>query len=321
VPAPPSVRPIACAGRALDMNRGVLYALGAYLMWGVFPIYFKAVQAVPPTEVLAHRVLWSLVFVAVVLATMRNWRWVLRLGDARVLKSFVVSAVLVSVNWLIYIWAVQAGRVVDASLGYFINPLVNVLIGAVFLHERLRRPQWVAVTLAALGVAWLTWQAGQPPWIGLSLALSFAAYALLRKTAPLGAMEGLAVETALLLPFALGWLLWLSVQGSSTFFMSLAGAAQGMPWLALLLMLSGPITAVPLLLFAAGARLIQFATLGLLQYVGPTLQLMLGVFLYHEPFDAAKLIGYTAIWIALAVFSIDGLWQAWSQRAARIDPG
>jgi chloramphenicol-sensitive protein RarD len=296
------------------MNRGVLYALGAYLLWGVFPVYFKAVQTVPATEVLAHRVLWSLVFVALVLAALRNWRWVLKLREARVLKTFVASALLVSINWLIYIWAVQAGRVVDASLGYFINPLVNVLIAALFLDEQLRPAQWLAVLLAALGVAWLTWQAGAPPWIGLALALSFATYGLLRKTAPLGALEGLAVETALLAPLAMAWLLWLGWTGSSAFVDGLGGQAPfAQP---LLLLLAGPITAVPLLLFAAGARRIPFATLGLLQYVGPTLQLLLGVYLYKEPFETAKFAGYAAIWIALALFSLESVWAAWRQRAA-----
>ena len=302
------------------MNRGVLYALGAYALWGVFPIYFKAVQQVAPTEVLAHRVLWSLAFVATLLAAMRNLHWVRQLAQARVLKTFVASALLVSVNWLIYIWAVQAGHVVDASLGYFINPLVNVLIGALFLHERLRPVQWGAVALAAIGVAWLTWQAGHPPWIGLSLAVTFATYGLLRKTAPLGALEGLAVETAVLAPLALGWLLWLAAHDASAFAAGIGAArGSGSPWLALLLLAAGPITAVPLLLFAAGARRIQFATLGLLQYVGPTLQLLIGVYLYHEPFEGAKVAGYALIWLALAVFTLDALWRSWRQRGTPLD--
>jgi chloramphenicol-sensitive protein RarD len=303
------------------MNRGVLYALSAYLMWGVFPVYFKAVQGVPPAEVLAHRVLWSLVFVALLLAAMRNGRWLLNLRESNVRRTFIASALLVSVNWLIYIWAVQAGRVVDASLGYFINPLVNVLIGALFLHERLRPTQWAAVLLAAAGVAWLTWQAGAPPLIGLALALTFAGYGLLRKTAPLGALEGLAIETALLTPLALAWLLWLAWTGSSVFVAGVDGTGGASPWQSLLLVLAGPITAIPLLLFAAGARRIPFTTLGLLQYVGPTLQLLLGVYLYREPFDAAKLAGYAAIWFALAVFSADGLWLAWRQRSRRAEAG
>ncbi len=296
------------------MNRGVLYALGAYVLWGAFPVYFKAVGAVGSLEVLAHRMLWSLLFVAALLAVVGRWQWLRPFVQTpRRLSFFALSATLVSVNWLIYIWAVNSGHVVDASLGYFINPLVNVLIGSLFLHERLRPPQWVAVALAALGVAWLTWQAGAPPWIGLVLAFSFACYGLMRKRASLGALEGLALETALLTPLALVYLGWLAVQGSSAFVNS---AAAGAVPLVLLLMLAGPITAVPLLLFAAGARRIPFTTLGLLQYIAPSLQLLLGVFVYHEPFSTTTLVGYAAIWLALAVFSIDGLRQAWMHRAA-----
>jgi chloramphenicol-sensitive protein RarD len=290
------------------MNRGVLYALGAYLLWGLFPVYFKAVAAVPPLEILAHRVVWSLAVVAVLLAVLRRWRWIVELRRApRTLRWFAASATLVSINWLVYIWAVNGGHVVDASLGYFINPLVNVLIGALLLHERLRPAQWIAVALAGAGVLWLTLLAGQPPWIGLVLAASFAGYGLLRKQAPLGALEGFSVEVMLLFPLAGAYLLWLARQDAGHF----EGGALS---LQVLLVLSGPITAVPLLLFAAGARRIPFSTLGLLQYVAPTLQLLLGVWLYREPFAGAKVAGYALVWIALAVFTFDGLRQSWRQR-------
>jgi chloramphenicol-sensitive protein RarD len=297
------------------VSRGVLYALAAYVLWGVFPIYFKQVQSVPALEVLAHRMLWSLAFVALLLAVLRGRGWARALWARRAtLAPFVPSALLVSVNWLIFIWAVSAGHIVDASLGYFINPLLTVLLAALLLRERLRPAQWAAVALATAGVLWLTWTAGRPPWIGLALAASFALYGLLKKRAPLGALEGLAVETALLAPLALAWLLWLVAHGQSAF-----GAALSAGDLALIgwLLLAGPVTAVPLLLFSAGAQRIPLATLGLLQYVGPTLQLIIGVWLYHEPFGGARAVGYAVIWVALAIFSIDGLRQ-W--RAARHAP-
>jgi chloramphenicol-sensitive protein RarD len=284
-------------------------------MWGVFPLYFKQLQSVPALEVLANRMLWSLVFVAGLLTALRGTRWLRDLlKDRPPLGLFVLSALAISINWLIYIGAVNSGRIVDASLGYFINPLLNVLIGAVFLHERLRPAHWAAFLLAAAGVAWLTWSAGQPPWIGLSLAISFSAYGLLRKRAPLGAMEGLAVETALLAPVAIAYLAWLAVHQESVLVDALN---DGRPALVAWLLLAGPITAVPLMFFAAGARRIPFATLGILQYVGPSLQLVIGVRLYGEPFDADKLIAYGAIWVALAIFSIDGLLQWRSSRSAQ----
>jgi len=291
------------------MNRGIAYAAAAYLLWGVFPIYFKALQQVAPLEILGHRIVWSLAVCAALLLALRRLQWLADLRrQPRVLAWFAASSILVAGNWFVYIWAVNAGRVVDASLGYFINPLVNVLIGAAFLHERLRPAQWAAVGVAAVGVAWLTWQAGALPWIGLVLALTFAVYGLLRKTAALGAVEGLALETLLLAPLAAAYLLWLAHGGHS-------GFADGDAATRLLLLAAGPVTAVPLLLFAAGARRIPFSTLGLLQYLGPSLQLLIGVWLYREPF-AYRAPGYVLIWIALAVFSIEGLLQGWRSRAA-----
>jgi chloramphenicol-sensitive protein RarD len=294
------------------LSRGIVYALTAYLLWGVFPIYFKQVQSVAPLEVLANRMLWSLAFVAGLLTVLRGARWPRELlRDRPPIGWFVLSALAISLNWLIFIWAVNSGHIVDASLGYFINPLLNVLVGALFLHERLRPAHWAAVLLATLGVGWLTWSEGRLPWIGLSLAFSFSLYGLLRKRAPLGAVDGLAVETALLAPAAGAYLLWLAFRHESALVDAVINSHLALVgWL----LLAGPVTAVPLLFFAAGARRIPFATLGILQYVGPTLQLLIGVRLYAEPFDAHKLIAYSLVWIALAVFSLDGLWQ-W--RAAR----
>jgi len=291
------------------MNTGIAYAVVAYVLWGVFPVYFKALQHVAATEILAHRMVWSLAFVTAVLALRRHWAWLRTvLQRPTLVGRFAATATLVSVNWGVYIWAVNAGHIVDASLGYFINPLVNVAFGALLLHERLRAAQWIAVALAAAGVAWLTWHAGALPWIGLTLALSFAAYGLLRKTASLGAAEGLALETALLAPLALAYLAWLGAGGHSAF----VDGSASTRWL---LAASGPVTALPLLAFAAGARRIPFSMLGLLQYIAPTLQLVLGVWLYREPFDPGKALGFAAIWLALAIYSAEGLWRTWRRES------
>jgi chloramphenicol-sensitive protein RarD len=292
------------------MNRGIAYALAAYLLWGVFPVYFKALQGVAPLQILGHRIVWSLAVCAALLVLLRRLRWLADLRrQPRVLLWFAATSALVALNWFVYIWAVNSGRVVDASLGYFINPLVNVLIGAVVLRERLRAVQWLAVAVAASAVLWLTWQAAAVPWIGLVLAITWGVYGVLRKTAALGAIEGLTLETLLLAPAAAAYLLWLSSSGQSAF-------AQGDAVTQALLLAAGPVTAAPLLLFAAGARRIPFSTLGLLQYVSPTLQLLIGVWLYQEPF-AERAPGYVLIWIALAIFSIEGLVQGWRSRATR----
>jgi chloramphenicol-sensitive protein RarD len=293
------------------MNPGILYAFFAFVMWGLFPVYFKTLHQIPALEMLAHRMAWSLVFVLAVLLVRHHWRWlgpVLR--DRRLVGRFAASAVLLSANWGIYIWAVNAGHIVEASLGYFINPLINVLFGYAFLGERLRPLQWCAVALAAAGVVWLTWQNGAPPWISLALALTFGGYGLLRKTAQLGALEGLTLETLLLFPVAIVYLAMLGFLGASHF-------AHAPLALQLLLACAGPVTAIPLLLFGAAARRIPLSTLGLVQYVTPTLQLVTGVFVYHEPFGAVRAMGYGAIWIALALYSFEGLRNSVSVREAR----
>ena len=290
------------------MQIGLLFAATAYVLWGLFPLYFKLLQSVPPMEILMHRMLWSLVFLGGVLAVRKQWVWIGSvIRRPRVLAGFAVSALLLAGNWFLYIWSINHDRIIDASLGYFITPLVNVLLGYVLLGERLRRLQWAAVGLAALGVLWLAWQSGHPPWIGLALAGTFGTYGLLRKTATLGPLEGLSLETLLLFPLSMGYLLWLSHTGQNTF----AAAPDSTRWL---LAASGPITAIPLLLFAAGARRIPLATLGLLQYIGPTIQLLLGVLLYQETFAGARLAGFAVVWSALIVYSADGLLQAWSAR-------
>ncbi len=285
------------------MQPGIVYAALAYTAWGVFPIYFRQVASVPALEVVMHRTLWSLVFVIGVLVARRQLAWVGALRrEPRVVAAFGLSALLLSGNWLIYVWAVQHQHVVDASLGYFILPLVNVAMGYVFLRERPRPAQWLALAVAAAGVVWLTVQTGRLPWIALALALTFGFYGLLRKTAVLGALEGLALETVLLAPLALGCLAWWGWSGTSVW--AHADAAT-LGWL----MAAGPITAVPLLLFAAGARRIPMATLGLLQYISPSLQFALGVWLFGEAVQPARLVGFALIWVALVLYTLEGVWQ------------
>ncbi|WP_426114233.1 EamA family transporter RarD [Massilia sp. PWRC2] len=290
------------------MRTGIIYASLAFLSWGLFPLYFHALNEVPAGQILAHRVLWSLVFLVIVLTVRRQWRWLPEvIRRPRVVFSFVASALLLSVNWLIYIWSVNHGHVIDASLGYFINPLINIMLGYVVLGERLRRLQWTAIAVAAAGVLWLTWQAGTVPWIALALAATFGGYGLLRKTAALGALEGLAFETMVLFPLALGYVGWLTVHGANVFISTPHDSTR---WL---LVAAGPITAIPLLMFAAGARRIPMAVLGMIQYIGPTIQFLLGVWLFQEAFTADRLVGFSLIWSALALYAAEGLWRARKQ--------
>lgn len=291
------------------MQTGIVYATLAYVCWGLFPLYFHQVAQVPALEVVMHRTVWSLVLLLGVLAVRRHWAWLgAALRSPRVLGTFALSALLLAANWLTYVWAVHHQHVVDASLGYFILPLIHVAMGYAVLQERPRRGQWVAVALAALGVAWLTLQAGRLPWIALVLALTFGVYGLLRKTASLGALEGLALETLLLAPVAAVLLAWWGAQGQGAL-------VQGPPSQVAWLVLAGPATAIPLLLFAAGARRIPMATLGLLQYISPTLQFALGVWVFHEAFDPARLAGFVLIWAALVLYSVEGWWH--TRRAGR----
>lgn len=288
---------------------GALQAALAYAMWGLFPLYFQLVSAVAPLEIVLHRALWSFAFVLVLLAVLRRWGWLRDiLRRPRTLATFALSALLLSGNWLVYIWAVNNGRVVDSSLGYFITPLINVLLGYFVLHERPRRAQWSALAIAAAGVLWLTFFAGSLPWVGLVLAASFGIYGLIRKTAPLGALEGLALETMLLAPLAAGVLAWRTADVGSAL-----GGGDGA--LLGLLALSGPLTALPLLLFAAGARRIPMSTLGVLQYIGPTIQFALGVWLFHEPFAGPRLVGFVLIWLALVIYTAEG-WLAMRRRVS-----
>lgn len=292
------------------MPPGPVAAAVAYVLWGLFPLYLKQMAAIPAIEIVVHRSWWACVFVLLLLGAARRLRWLRDLrAQPRVVATSAASALLLTSNWLLYVWAVTADRVVDASLGYFINPLVNVLLGTLVLRERPRPWQWAAVALAAAGVAWLTVAAGQLPWIALMLAASFGVYGLLRKTTPLGALEGLALETLILAPLAVAVILYLLVRGQSHF---AAGDRSIDAWL----LAAGPFTAVPLLLFGYGARRVTLATLGLLQYLGPTIQFALGVLVYHEPFSRVRALGFGLIWIGLAVYSAESLVRLRARTAA-----
>lgn len=288
------------------MLKGIAAAGTAFTLWGVFPAYLRLMQQVPPLEILSHRVLWSVAFLLAILGIRRQWDWLAAVrARPRITLSFVASAAMLGTNWVVYIWAVNAGHVIDASLGYFITPLFNVLFG-IALGERLRPVQWLSVLLAAGGVLWLTVSAGELPWIGLVIAVTFSLYGVIRKTASLGALEGLSVETLVMLPAATAFLL-LPGSGSSHAF----GTE---PTITALLLSAGPVTAVPLLLFAYGARRIPLSVVGLLQYIGPSIQLMLGVWLYGEPFGGARLLGFGLIWAGLALYSGEGLWRHLGRR-------
>lgn len=292
---------------------GLLLGLGAYLLWGVLPLYFKALAAVGPTEIVAHRILWSLLFLGALAALWRRWGAIRAAVSAgRVLATLVVTALLIAVNWLVYIYAVLSGHVLEGSLGYYLNPLVNVLLGVVLLKERLSRAQIGATLLAAAGVAVLAAGAGSGLWISLTLAASFGLYGFVRKVAPVDSLEGLTIETAILAPVALGWILWLQRTGAAGF------GAHGLG-VDLLLVLGGAVTAVPLLMFTAAARRLPYSTLGFLQYIAPSIQFLLAVLAFGEPLTAAHIVCFAAIWTALAVFSFEG-WRA-AARARVAVPG
>ena len=280
-----------------EVRRGTTYGVAAYAMWGLFPLFWPLLEPASALEVLAHRVLWSLIVVAVLLAATRGLAAV-RAVRGVTLARLSVAAVLLAVNWGTYIYGVNSGQVVETSLGYFITPLVSVALGVVVLGERLRPLQKVAVAAAAVAVAILAVQNGRPPWIALVLAFSFGCYGLLKKQAGVGAVASLAVETAVLAPVFACYVGFLAFTGTGTF------TSEG-PGHAVLLASAGVVTAVPLLAFGAAATRVPLTTLGLLQYVAPTLQLMCGVLLRHEPFGGVRLVGFAMVWAALAVFSAD----------------
>ncbi len=281
------------------MNKGIWNGLGAYAMWGFFPIYWKLLHEVPALQVIGHRIGWSFILLIAVILFTRQWKDFRSAALVpKVIGIYAVAGVLLSVNWLVYVWGVNSGFIVETSLGYFINPLISVLLGVLFLRERLRLMQWVAVGLAAAGVIYLTITYGNPPWIALSLAFSFGIYGLVKKLAPLGSLYGLVLETALVFPIALIYLGFVQATGTGAFL------HQG-TLTDILLIGTGAVTSIPLLMFASAARQIPLTMIGVLQYIAPTLQFLIGVFLYHEPFDQSHLIGFSLVWLALIIFWVE----------------
>lgn len=277
----------------------MLAGVAAYGIWGVFPLYFHLLSTASPVEILCHRILWSLLVMLIVLACRRDWAWIRPLlGERRRILELGVAAVLIAVNWLVYVWAVDEGRVVDAALGYFINPLVTVTLGVVVLHERLRRLQWIAVALGALAVVVIAVGYGQFPLVALTLAFSFAGYGFLKKRITLTPVQSLTTETAILAPMAILAMAYLAATGGTVF------ANQGAA-LSLLLASTGVVTALPLVLFAASARRIPLTMLGLLQYLTPSLQFLCGVFVFHESMPGERWAGFALVWVALMCMSFD----------------
>ncbi len=292
-----------------DTRRGVLYGVAAYTMWGLFPLYWPLLKPSGAVEILAHRMVWSLVVVVTVLAVRRHWSWI-RTMTGRQFVLLALAAVTVSVNWGVYIYAVNAGHVVESALGYFINPLVSVLFGVLIFRERLRRWQWIAVGLGALAVLILTLDYGRLPWIALVLAFSFGTYGLIKKAAGVGSAESLTIETLVLLVPALGYLLVLQANGTGTFGNHGLGHA-------LLLVAAGLITAVPLMLFTAAALRVPLTVIGLLQYIAPVLQFLCGVLIAHETMPASRWAGFVVVWLALSVFTWDSVRSARTSRQER----
>ena len=285
--------------------RALQIAIGASVIWGVMPLYWHLLRSVPALQVTLHRILWSAVLVCAWLGITRGRGWLrATLAQPRAAGLLALSGLLIACNWGLYIWAVHAGHVVEASLGYFINPLLNVVLGVFVFRERLTRMQLASVLLATLGVAWLTWRLGEPPWIALLLASSFAAYGVIRKVVAVDAVGGLAVESLYLAGPALALIAWLELRGT--------GALTGAWWPGtdLLLVVSGALTALPLIGFAYAVRRIPLSTVGLLQYIAPTLQFLIGVLVFKEAFDRDRAIGFACIWIALALFAGEGAWRS-----------
>ena len=284
-----------------EARSGLLWGLSAYLMWGFIVFYFRAVSHVPTLEVLAHRVVWSVLLLGILLGFRGRWRENLaRAYRPRVLATLALSTVLIATNWFTFIWAIANDQTLQASLGYFINPLVNVLLGFLFLGERLTPARWVSVGLAVVALILLVVQQGAVPVVALVLAFSFGFYGLLRKIMPVDSLVGLMVETKLLLPIAVGYMVWLQMRGELVF-LSLDRGTDA------LLILAGVVTAIPLLCFANAARRLDYATVGLLQYIAPSLQFAIAVQVFGEPLQRVQLVAFGLIWVGLGIYSVDAL--------------
>ncbi len=282
------------------MNKGIWYALGAYLTWGVFPIYWKWLKHVPALELLSHRIIWSLVSLGLFIVITRQWSaFKAAAANWKVVRIYLVAAVLIGINWFIYVWAVNAGYIVETSLGYFINPLLSVIFGVLVFRERLRPFQWVPIGLAAFGVAYLTVVYGRLPWIALALAFSFGLYGLVKKMAPLSSAFGLTIETGILLVPALAYLLFVEFTGQGKFLHTGLTAD-------LLMVGAGLVTTIPLLMFASAAQKIPLSMIGIMQYIAPTMQFLIGVLVYKEPFSQAQFVGFAIVWVALIIFGVEG---------------
>jgi len=280
-------------------KKGILYGLGAYGLWGLFPIYWKLLHGISALQLIGHRIGWSFILLIAVVFVTRQWRDFRSTAlTSRMLWIYSIAGILLSVNWLTYVWAVNAGFIVETSLGYFINPLLSMLMGVIFLREKLRLAQWIPVTLAAIGVGYLTFIYGRPPWIALALAFSFGIYGLVKKVAPLGSLYGLTLETGILFLPALIYLVIVETNGTGAF-MHIGLQAD------LLMIGAGVVTTVPLLMFASAAQRVPLTMIGVLQYIAPTIQFLIGVLIYKEPFDRNHLIGFSVIWLALIIFWVE----------------
>lgn len=280
------------------MKKGILYGVGAYVLWGFFPIYWKFLHHISAFQLISHRIIWSFVLLMLVIFLTKQWADLRSAVNFKSLGIYLIAALLIGFNWTMYVWAVNQNYIVETSLGYFINPLISVLLGVAFLRERLRIGQWIPVILAALGVTYLTLVYGRLPYIALSLALSFGTYGLVKKLSPLGSLFGLTVETGVLFIPAVGFLLFAEASGGGAFLHT--GFVSD-----LLMIGAGVVTTIPLLLFASAARSIPLWVVGLLQYIAPTLQFLIGVFIYREPFSHNQLIGFGIVWVALVIFLVE----------------